>query len=535
MSDDHVQLLSPKSPLHSDPVHLSPSTVVYGAIPTDSHPLQSKPPPTHLTNATAYISCTRQNSQSSTIASSNTFFAISRSSSTLTVRSALCLPPPPPPGHIDFISIYVVYLLTLVSEASRGLTLPSTWPYFQHMGGSKDKLGVFVASFSFGRMISTIPLGYLSDHFSSATVLIIASFVQVLGHLLYSCAPNLHFLYISRVIVGLGSATMSVSRAHVTRTVPSAIRTPHFAYLSGLQFIGFAVLPGLGGLLAMLPEVNVIPFLPLNGYTYPALLLLLANLVCMVIVYGIYIDPPPSVPSSSPMMSSVTSHGLESTSPTTNSTNNSATIPNSPDVTPVAQTITPDLVAMSICLLVNVVFRGVIAEFETVSVPFLMEQYGLSFSKSSFFLSGIGFIGLLIYLCFKPIAQIFSDRGMVLFGLIVIALGCIPLSLRMIVDRMPTWVYVFFLGLTWSIAYPVGQTAVLSLFSKVLARLPAGSLLGIFSMTGSIARLCLAIVAGLLWNWFGREAVYSVIVVYVMVVLAIATYWYGHLKPCASS
>lgn len=440
--------------------------------------------------------------QQHVVAASTSFFALPYSLSSASLRSQLGLDAPPP-GEIDWVSIAVVYWITLVSEASRGLMLPSTWPYFNSLGGSKTMLGVFVASFSMGRMATTIPLGYLSDNFSTSTVLTFASAIQVLGHFIYALAPSLPVLYASRIIVGFGSATMSVCRAHLTRAVPSSLRTHHFAYLSALQFIGFAVLPGFGGLLALLPELHPLPFLRFNGFTYPAYVLVICNLLCMMLIYSLYFDPPPSPPRRRPQASAngeIVDHG-------------------------------PDVFALVVCLLVNVAFRGVVAEFETVSTPFLMEQFGITYGGASFRISTIGFFGLFVYLGFKPIAKRFSDRGLVFFGLLVVVLGCLPLATPFLADNMSITVYVFCLGLTWSLAYPVGQTAILALFSKVLGGLPAGGFLGIFSASGSLARVFFAMLAGVMWSHFGKESVFAMILAYMSLAAVMVISSYRSLVP----
>lgn len=414
---------------------------------------------------------------------------------------------------MDWNSLYVVYAVTLVAEAARGLMLPSTWPYYHSLGGTKASLGVFVASFSLGRMFSTIPLGYLSDNFSIGFVLIVASLFQIVGHLAYAVAPSVPIVFIARTVVGFGSATMSVCRAHLTRAIPPSMRTHHFAYLSGLQFIGFAVLPGLGGIIALLPNVNLFSVFALNGFTYPAYMLMIANIICVALISWYYVDPPRAIPRL-PSRRSMSIQRL-----------------NAAGADHHLQPLGPDTFALTVCLLLNLVFRGVIAEFETVTIPFMMEQFDVSFRTGSYFLSAVGFIGLLVYLSFKPISKRFSDRLLVLAGLLCVILGCAPLAAYPLVSHMPLVIYVLCLGLTWSLAFPIGQTAVLALFSKVLYGLPAGGLLGIFSASGSIARLCMAILASQIWNQFGREAVYLVIVAYVLVSVILVGASYNRLKP----
>eukprot|EP00178_Gracilaria_changii_P007298 TRINITY_DN232_c2_g1_i1.p1 TRINITY_DN232_c2_g1~~TRINITY_DN232_c2_g1_i1.p1 ORF type:complete len:623 (+),score=145.43 TRINITY_DN232_c2_g1_i1:426-2294(+) len=492
-----------------------PSACTYGAVaaaplrPPKRVP-QSRAPPSNCTAPAAALSPPMR-----TIAASNSFF-FPYSLSAANLRPLIGLHAPSP-GHVDWISLLVVYWVTLVSEASRGLMLPSTWPFFESLGGTKKMLGVFVASFSMGRMATTMPLGFLSDRYSTATVLCAASLIQVLGHLLYALAPSLRVLFASRVVVGFGSATMSVCRAHITRAIPTEIRTYHFAYLSALQFVGFAVLPGLGGLLATLPEYKPLPWLPFNGFTYPAYLLVLCNMLAVAVVYMFYFDPPRSAAAAAA------------------AAEQAPEAPHASVALAERASLPPDAFALLVCLLVNVVFRGVVAELETVCTPFLMEQYALHYASASYRISAMGFVGLLVYVAFKPIATRFSDRSLLLFGLLLVLLGCAPLAVLPLAARLPLAAYVLCVGVTWSVGYPLGQTAVLALFSKVLGALPAGGLLGLFSATGSVARISFAMLASAVWSSFGRESVFAVIVAYMCMASTLVLITFKRLTPPPST
>lgn len=426
-------------------------------------------------------------------------------------------------SKLDWISIAVVYWVILVSEASRGLVLPSTWPYVQALGGTQSQLGIVVAALSIGRICTTIPLGYLSDKVSTRHVLLAATIIQVIGHAIYAMAPNVFVLITSRIIAGFGSATMSVCRAHIARAVPPGMRTYHFAYVSALQFIGYAVLPGVGGLLTWLPEVRIGgDKMVLNGFTYPGWVLVICNFLAFGVIYMAYVDPPATLRRNG--------NGNGSTA-TMSRVSSSVPPGGSPMEFQDEPELRPDAFAMFVCLLVNLAFRGAVAELETISTPFLMDFYRISFSTASYYLSLLGMVGLCIYMSFKPIARLYSDRNLVIFGLVALIVGCLPLSLFFIARHLPFALYVFLLGISWSIAYPVGQTATLSLFSKVLAGLPAGGFLGIFSACGSLARVIFAMLAGKVWYEFGREAVFVSITAYSALTLALTIVAYKRLVP----
>lgn len=415
---------------------------------------------------------------------------------------------------IDWPSLFVIYTLTVVAEAARGLLLPSTWPYFAAVGGTKDMLGALIASYSFGRMLSTTPLGYLSDTLSASTVLNAASFLQAAGHLMYAVSPSPLWLYTSRAMVGFGSATTSVARAHVTKAIPRRTRTHHFAYLSGLQFVGIAVLPAFGGLMSLLPEINLSPGVQLNGYTYPAHLLCVANLMCIYITTRYYRDP---VPVVSPSVSNST---LATVGTSMSRASHSSHM-----------TDTPDIFALAMCLLVNLVFRGVLAELETVTIPFLMEEFRISYSRASIALSLIGVLGVCMYFSFKPIADRFSDRSLVVAGLVFIAVGCVPLSIAALVRHLNMVEYTLLLAFTWSVAYPIGQTAILSLYSKVLTGLNVGGLIGLFSTSGAVSPLVLSVAASMLWDTYGRESVFVFIIGLVGIAMVLMAFAYRRLLP----
>lgn len=240
-------------------------------------------------------------------------------------------------------------------------------------------------------MVSTTPLSYLSDHMSCASLHIIASYIQAYGNLLYALAPNLAVLYNSRIIVGFDPATTSIARAHIAKAIPQSIHMAHFAYMSGLQFVGIAVLPAFGGFLSLLTHAKI-PFFELKRYTYPAVLLFLAILACVPLISRRYcnqpVTPPPSLmsPQSEPASphDSFSIFAPSDHSPLLQSLQtrvySPVRVPGPPKT---------DTVALMMCLLIKVVFRGILAALEIVSIPFLMEQFGVTYGFASVSMTAI--------------------------------------------------------------------------------------------------------------------------------------------------
>lgn len=436
-------------------------------------------------------------------------------------------------NKLSLSSLAMIYTITLVSEGSRGLVLPSTWPYFKSVGGTKQLLGVFVGVLSLGRMFITIPFGYCSDKFSSETIFYITSSLQIVGHFMYIAFPSVPTLILARFIVGLGSSTVSICRAHIAKQVEKKNRTHHYAYLSALQFIGFSVLPGFGTLLSYLPETSILgDTVQLNGFTYPAFILMICCVGTMCGTFLFYDDPPRSISSSS---SAPYANTTPSPFPCAPQASNSGIELNAPNEARNSQQQQQSsmrkksYLTLIVCLLTNMTFRGSVAELETITAPFLIEQYGLTYGQSGLYITLFGIIGLFVYVFFKPLSARCSDRQLMLIGVSCTLAGSLPLALITDLD-IPLVVYTVFIGILWAVAYPIGQTGGLSLFSKSLTGLGPGSLLGVFSASGSGARIVFAVLAGWLWACFGRAYVFLSIAITCVVSLSLIIFSWSKLN-----
>lgn len=185
--------------------------------------------------------------------------------------------------------------------------------------------------------------------------------------------------------------------------------------------------------------------------------------------------------------------------------------------------------------MINMAFRGIVAELETVTVPLMMEVYHLPFDKASYYITLVGMVGLGVYFCMKLIARRISDRNLVVGGMILVIISCLPLSYARIADKISLPFFVICVIGMWAFAFPIGQTAVLSLFSKVLAGLPAGGFLGLFSSCGAFGRMLFALFAVTMWSNFGRSDMFASMCVYQLLALALTLYMYPRLVPATMS
>lgn len=398
---------------------------------------------------------------------------------TLSVNAAVDAPstasppiPPSPATHaLHLPSLTAAYGIVLVSEAARGLLLPSLYPHLLAAGGRPASLGALVAAFSVGRLAATVPLGWASDTASMRVVLAAACGLQVVGHLAYGAAVAGRApwgLIASRVVAALvaANAVAVVALATVYRDPPrgggGARRSPP---------------PRTSALAAE----DATPLLPAAASTPVAT----------------------ASDEAAPGRVAATSNGMTSPS-ATGGTYGATAAPRSPPP--------PDAVVISSLLLLNVALRSIMAALETVATPFLVNSYAsLTVASAAGLLSLLGIAGLGVYASMKPLARAASDARLMAVGLTLAAAGSVPLMMGAFLPdgHLPLVATVGAMGLLWSAAYPLGQTAVLSAFAKATRGTSPGAALGLFSASGSGARVGGALAAGVAWALGGGGVVWG--------------------------
>lgn len=167
----------------------------------------------------------------------------------------------------------------------------------------------------------------------------------------------------------------------------------------------------------------------------------------------------------------------------------------------------------------NIATKGTIAVFETMAA-----QYDINLLHGSSFQTGLvvsisGFIGVFILILFHQLTKRFSDFRLIVGGIFLMIISCGVLGFS----------NMFFVSviLMYSVAYPIGHTAVLGMFSKIIEDGPQGKMMGWFASSGSLARVIFPILAGVVSNSFEDSIIF--IVMFIMLIFAmIVTAWFEH-------
>ena len=148
-----------------------------------------------------------------------------------------------------------------------------------------------------------------------------------------------------------------------------------------------------------------------------------------------------------------------------------------------------------------------------------------SIEQTGFIVSLSGAIGVIILINFKKLLKYLNDYDLMIIGMILMMVSCCFLG---ITTTSKFWLdvqFLFSIIIIYSIAYPVGHTAVLGMFSKIISDGPQGEMLGWFASAGSFARIIFPITAGFISNFYGDNLIF-IIITLILLISIIVTIWY---------
>ena len=152
----------------------------------------------------------------------------------------------PQPRH----NLLVLFAAGLLFWSSLASLLPTLPLYVEHVGGTKQEIGLVIGCFAIGLLLFRPFLGNLADQHSRKIVLLIGMATVAIAPLGYVGVQSIPLLMVIRAFHGISIAAFSTGySALVADLAPEKNRGEVIGYMSLVNPIGMAIGPALGGFL----------------------------------------------------------------------------------------------------------------------------------------------------------------------------------------------------------------------------------------------------------------------------------------------
>jgi len=410
-------------------------------------------------------------------------------------------------GLADKSGFWIICFVVLIGDMNRGVLFPIMWPLVQELGGNSVWLGYAVGSFSFGRIIASPSLGKWSIEKGYSTTLVTSTTIMLVGCIMFAQVyrvGSLWFLVFSQIILGIGSATLGVTRAYVAEITATRQRTIYIAALTAVQYGGFTVTPIFGALFSYLLEDKryYVGFFVFDQFSAAAYFMASLCVVTLFLLLTGFQARYRTTPSAKGKKSQ---RRMEQDEFANRKTLFGITVYNA---------------CLLGCMLLNVSTKGSIGSFETMGISFAESHFGLSAAVAGTIVSINGMVGVASLLSMSFLGRLLTDIQMIIGGITVCAVGIISFaSLQSVENGAQNSIVHYCVGIfmIYGIGYPIGHTAVIGLFSKVVGRRPQGTLQGWFASAGSLARIIFPVTSGYIAQYDDITTVFIILFVVLVI------------------
>ena len=176
----------------------------------------------------------------------------------------------------DAQHLIVLCAATFLVMAGQGVVSPIIPLYASDFGVSASMVGLTLTVFAFARLILNVPAGLIADRYGRRILLIGGPLITAIGMFGSGQADGIWELLVWRFVAGAGSAFyMSGAMVYLIDIAPPEKRTRYVATNQWALSVGFALGPGVGGMIAnahgLSAPFTVVSILAVVTATYAAL------------------------------------------------------------------------------------------------------------------------------------------------------------------------------------------------------------------------------------------------------------------------
>ncbi len=180
-------------------------------------------------------------------------------------------------------SLLVLFLTVFIDLIGFGMVIPFLSFYAREYGASGVAVGAVVGVYSIMQFFFAPVWGRLSDRVGRRPVLLVSLTASTTGYLLFAFSQSLTLLFISRVIAGAGGANIGTAQAYIADSTSEENRAKGMGLIGAAFGLGFILGPPMSGILAAVGtrhglHGNLLPGLVAAGLSFTAFLVALGVL-----------------------------------------------------------------------------------------------------------------------------------------------------------------------------------------------------------------------------------------------------------------
>ena len=361
-------------------------------------------------------------------------------------------------------SLAVLFLTVFIDLIGFGMVIPFLSFYAREYGASGTTVGMVVGVYSIMQFFFAPVWGRLSDRIGRRPVILISLTASCIGYFLFAISRSLTLLFLSRIVAGAGGANIGTAQAYIADKTTTENRAKGMGIIGAAFGMGFILGPPLSGILSHVGTNH-----GMAGNLLPGVVAGSLSLIALTIAFFVLGEskPPDLRPRSGippqfdkRVWSWMASHGL---------------------VLAIIATTFITLLA--------------VAGMETSVTLHARDRFHFTQLQMSWFFLFMGVIVAVIQGgLIGKLAKRFGEKALIATGTASFTIG---LALVPLVWRVPLlYGVVFFIAVGQGLTYP----SLTSLLTKTTPSSEHGSMLGLASGLGSLARFIGPILVGFLYD-----------------------------------